>query len=73
MSSIEAYARIYNLEHWVTDVVGGVIFGSCGLAVMISVFSVLDRDEVQPARGQHVERGAIESDEAASERSPQPA
>jgi hypothetical protein len=42
--SIQAYARIYNLEHWVTDVVGGVIYGLMLLAMMIGVFEILVKD-----------------------------
>lgn len=34
--SIQAYARLNNLEHWVTDVVGGTVFGLMALAVAIS-------------------------------------
>lgn len=34
-ASIQAYARINNLEHWLTDVIGGTIFGIMLLAMMI--------------------------------------
>lgn len=34
-ASIQAYARINNLEHWLTDVIGGTIFGILLLAMMI--------------------------------------
>lgn len=48
--SVQAYARIYNLEHWVTDVVGGIVFGLIGLIVMASVFRVLSRAPALPAK-----------------------
>lgn len=32
--AVQAYARTYNLEHWVTDVAGGTIFGLMALVVM---------------------------------------
>jgi membrane-associated phospholipid phosphatase len=46
LAMVEAYSRTYLLKHWVTDVAGGLIYGSMGLAVMIAAISVLDR---QPA------------------------
>lgn len=42
--SIQAYARIYNLEHWLTDVIGGIVFGLVLLAVMLSCLRVLSRE-----------------------------
>ncbi len=39
---IEAYARIYNQEHWVTDVFGGIAFGTMVLLVMIATYLVLE-------------------------------
>jgi hypothetical protein len=41
--SIQAYARLYNLEHWFTDVVGGTVFGLLGLLVMVGCARVLAR------------------------------
>jgi hypothetical protein len=35
LATIQAYARIYNLEHWITDVVGGFFFGPMLLVTMI--------------------------------------
>lgn len=50
----EAYSRTYLLKHWVTDVVGGVIYGVLGLVVMMAVVAVLDRDVDGPAEaGRH--------------------
>lgn len=39
----EAYARLYNLQHWFLDVIGGLLYGSVMLAVMIAACAVLDR------------------------------
>ncbi len=46
LMSIQAYARINNLEHWTTDVVGGAIYGLMLLAMMIIGYLTLAR----PAR-----------------------
>ncbi|CCH79222.1 membrane hypothetical protein [Nostocoides japonicum T1-X7] len=42
-AAVEMYARIYNLEHWATDVLGGLLFGTMLLMVMCRVFDILDR------------------------------
>ena len=42
-ATVQAYARIYNLEHWFTDVVGGLVLGILLLLVMITAATVLDR------------------------------
>lgn len=48
---IEGYTRIYLLKHWFTDVVGGWIFGSLLLVVLVSAITVLtERIEVRPSR-----------------------
>jgi hypothetical protein len=39
--SIQAYARIYNLEHWLTDVIGGILYGFLILTMMIGLFEIL--------------------------------
>lgn len=39
--TIQAYARIYNLEHWFTDVVGGTVFGLLGLTLMTVCLRIL--------------------------------
>ena len=48
--SIQAYARIYNLEHWLTDVLGGILFGTVLLVVMTSCLRILDLPPAQSAR-----------------------
>jgi hypothetical protein len=44
-ASVQAYARLNNLEHWTTDVVGGALYGLLLLAMMIISYSALDRAE----------------------------
>lgn len=39
--SIQAYARVYNLEHWLTDVLGGIVFGSILLTVAATCRALL--------------------------------
>lgn len=39
----EAYARLNNMEHWFTDVIGGAIFGVLLLAVLISGAEIVQR------------------------------
>lgn len=48
-ASIQAYARINNLEHWVTDVVGGGIWGLLLLFLIIGGYCALARDRVVAA------------------------
>lgn len=43
LASVQAYARINNLEHWVTDVVGGFFFGLMLLAMSIAGHRVFVR------------------------------
>jgi hypothetical protein len=40
--SIQAYARINNLEHWLTDVIGGIVFGLMLLAIMTTAYRVIE-------------------------------
>lgn len=42
---VQAYARLYNLEHWFTDVVAGVMFGLILLATFIWAAQAADRPE----------------------------
>lgn len=42
-ASVQAYARINNLEHWLTDVAGGAIYGVLLLLVMVSAHAALTR------------------------------
>jgi hypothetical protein len=64
--SIQAYARLYNQEHWITDIVGGCVFGLLLLTVMGTTFRLLDGPSVRatnsavgrealptPHRGEH--------------------
>lgn len=39
----EAYSRTYLLKHWVTDVFGGLLYGTVVLLVVIGAIAVLDR------------------------------
>jgi hypothetical protein len=41
--SIQAYARINNLEHWLTDVIGGAVYGLMLLVGMIIGYAALSR------------------------------
>jgi PAP2 superfamily len=36
LATIQAYARLFNLEHWLTDVIGGFVFGPTMLATIIA-------------------------------------
>jgi hypothetical protein len=50
--TVQAYARTYNLEHWVTDVVGGVIFGIMLLLMMLAVAAIiLPAEDDRPPAG----------------------
>ena len=41
--TLQAYARLYNLEHWFTDVVAGIVFGVLLISTCIAAALVLDR------------------------------
>jgi len=43
LASVQAYARINNLEHWLTDVIGGAIYGSMLLVMMVAGYAALSR------------------------------
>ena len=62
--TVQAYARTYNLEHWVTDVVGGAVFGVMLLLMMLAVAAI-----IMPA--EHDRRPAGEAG-ARSEPAPHP-
>ena len=50
-ASIQAFARINNLEHWMTDVIGGAIYGLLLLLLMITAHAALTRAvSTAPAR-----------------------
>lgn len=42
LATVQAYARTYNLEHWITDVFGGLLFGILLLATMVAISAALD-------------------------------
>lgn len=44
-SFTEAYSRIYLGKHWLTDVIGGVVFGIILLFVLIAAAQMLDRPD----------------------------
>lgn len=46
-ATVQAYARTFNLEHWITDVVAGLVFGLMLLATMVAAVLVLDRERPQ--------------------------
>ena len=41
--TLQAYARLYNLEHWSTDVLAGFVFGVLLISTCIGAALVLDR------------------------------
>jgi membrane-associated phospholipid phosphatase len=41
--AVQAYSRMYNQEHWLTDVIGGMIYGTMLAIVLISFYRVLMR------------------------------
>jgi hypothetical protein len=47
--SIQAYARLNNLEHWTTDVVGGAVYGVLLLAMMLISYAGFGRVKRQVA------------------------
>ncbi|HVX43995.1 MAG TPA: phosphatase PAP2 family protein [Mycobacteriales bacterium] len=50
---IEGFSRVYLSKHWVSDVVGGWIFGSVLLVVMIAATRVLDHGAATSGSGRH--------------------
>lgn len=42
LETVQAYARMYNQEHWLTDVIGGFVFGLLLLATMTGAMLLLD-------------------------------
>jgi membrane-associated phospholipid phosphatase len=57
--TVQAYARTYNLEHWITDVVGGIILGTLALLTMLAVARlVLPPAQGEPRAPRHAEPAA---------------
>ena len=48
LTSVQGYARLYNLEHWFTDVVGGIVFGVLIISLMIAFYFVIERSPQRP-------------------------
>jgi hypothetical protein len=55
-ASIQAYARINNLEHWLTDVIGGGIWGLLLLFLIITGYCALAREPAVRPAGPALER-----------------
>jgi membrane-associated phospholipid phosphatase len=49
--TVQAYARMYNQEHWFTDVAGGVVFGAMLLVTMTGAAFTLDRGVATAGEG----------------------
>jgi hypothetical protein len=66
LTSIQAYARLNNLEHWTTDVVGGLFYGLMLLAMMIIGYYGLTwsvrRSDPEPSASGGSHRPAKEAD-----------
>lgn len=45
----EAYSRLYLGKHWISDIVGGLVFGTLLLFVLIAAAQLLDRPDREPA------------------------
>jgi membrane-associated phospholipid phosphatase len=49
LAAVEAYSRTYLLKHWITDVVGGLLFGIGLLLIAGAAFSILDGPGRRPS------------------------
>ena len=47
-SFTEAYSRLYLGKHWISDIVGGIVFGVILLFVLIAAAQMLDRPDRDP-------------------------
>ena len=63
-SFTEAYSRLYLGKHWLTDIIGGVVFGIILLFVLIAAAQMLDRPDRE---GEVAEVVAIRGTSAAAE------
>lgn len=50
--TIQAYARLNNLEHWLTDVIGGILYGSLLLTLLVAATEIV-------LRARSVKRGGM--------------
>ena len=48
LTSVQGYARLYNLEHWFTDVAGGIVFGVLIISLMVAFYFVIERSPDRP-------------------------
>jgi membrane-associated phospholipid phosphatase len=63
-TSIEGYTRVYLLKHWMTDVVGGWIFGSALLCVLALTLAVLTGPITGPRQAVRREPDGCQQDDA---------
>lgn len=55
--TVQAYARLNNLEHWFTDVLGGIVYGTAILAVMVASAEVVQHGRSRTELGRRHSEG----------------
>jgi membrane-associated phospholipid phosphatase len=55
----EAYSRLYLGKHWISDIVGGLVFGTILLFVLIAATQLLDRPDREPEAGDVTSAGTL--------------